>query len=493
MTTSLARLQSTTTLKNDLHHTQRNPLMKSAVIARILATAIIFGVCHVAAATTLPDMVVPDGLGVNIHFIDPQPGEMKMIAEAGFHWIRMDFSWSDTEREKDVYDFAAYDRLMAAIEPHHIRAVLILDYNNRHYDNGLSPASDEGRAAFARWAVAAAHHFRNRGVLWEMYNEPNLDIFWKPKPNARQYAKLAIEVGKALRQAEPNELFIGPAFAGCLEDTEDGRYLETCFKSGILEYWSGVSVHPYRESDPETVVAEYRRLRRMIDQYAPKGKTIPILSSEWGYEWRMHDSDFQGADDVKQGKMLSRMWLTNMANNVPLSIWYDWRDDGQDPKNKEHHFGTVLSTYHGSRTPVYEPKPAYRAAKTFSCVLNGCRFQKRLAVGGPDDYVMQFAKGNDVRWVAWTTATAPHTVVIPVPPGRYVATQHTGEALPPLVANAKGLVTVLTDSPMYLVPEHLQATFHVAPDGSDNNPGDEDKVFATIEGAGGRSDPSIRR
>jgi polysaccharide biosynthesis protein PslG len=407
----------------------------------------------IASAAGLPDSAVPDGLGVCIHFIDPRPGEMEMIAKAGFRWIRTDFSWSDTEREKGVYDFSAYDRLVAAIEPHHVRAVFILDYSNRHYDDGLSPATDEGRAAFARWAVAAASHFRNRGILWEMYNEPNIDLFWKPRPNAEQYAKLALEVGKALHQAEPNELFIGPASAQM-----PFRFLKTCFRSGVLEYWSGVSVHPYRETDPETVAADYRRLRELIDQYAPKGKKIPILSGEWGYDWRMHDSDFQGPDDARQGKMLSRMLLTNLANDVPLSIWYDWRDDGRDPKNKEDNFGTVRYSYHSGQSPVYDPKPAYLAAKTLSCTLGGYHFQKRLDVGGPDDYVLSFVlDGSDnCRYVVWTTAAAAHTVTLPIPAGRYLATRHTGEALPSVAADAKGLVATVTDSPTYLVPEHPQ-------------------------------------
>ncbi len=29
------------------------------------------------------------GLGVNIHFTDPKPGEIKMISAAGFRWVRM--------------------------------------------------------------------------------------------------------------------------------------------------------------------------------------------------------------------------------------------------------------------------------------------------------------------------------------------------------------------------------------------------------------------
>ena len=417
--------------------------MKTLAAAGLLSACFLLG-SHVLAAAELPGPVVPDALGVNIHFTDPRPGEMEMLARAGFRWVRMDFVWDAMEREKGVYDFSAWDRLVAVLDAHHIRAVLILDYANRHYDGGLSPASDAGRKAFARWAAAAARHFRNRGVLWEMYNEPNIG-FWKPKPDVKQYVKLALAVGKALHEAEPGELYIGPAAS-----TIDFPFLEECFKAGLLNYWCGVSVHPYRQSGPETAALAYARLRKLIDQYAPKGKAIPILSGEWGYS-----SAWKDIDGAKQGKMLSRQWLTNLANGVPLSIWYDWHDDGLDPKDPECHFGTVRHAYSPGKTPVYEPKPAYLAAQTLTRLLQGYRFQKRLPAGTPHDYVMAFAgeKGHDVRLVAWTTGDAPRTVVVPVAPGRYTATGHTGECRPPLVADAKGLSLVLTDAPSYLVLE----------------------------------------
>ena len=284
------------------------------VIAFILAGVL-------ATGAELPKPVVPDCFGVNIHFTDPRPGEMEMLAAGGFGWVRMDFAWSATEREKGRYDFSAYDRLLAALEKHKIRALWILDYANRHYDSGLSPASDEGRKAFARWAAAAAQHFRGRGILWEMYNEPNIG-FWKPRPNVQQYVRLALEVGKALRQAAPDELYAGPATSQI-----DLPFLEECFKAGLLEYWCAVTVHPYRQKEPESVAPEYAKLRRLIQQYAPRGKRIPILSGEWGYS-----SVWRNFDEVRQGKYLARQWLTNLANDVPLSIWYDWHDDGRDPK-----------------------------------------------------------------------------------------------------------------------------------------------------------------
>jgi hypothetical protein len=52
----------------------------------------------------LPSAQVPDGLGVNIHFTDPQAGEMKMIDESGVRWVRIDLIWF-YRKEKGNHDF----------------------------------------------------------------------------------------------------------------------------------------------------------------------------------------------------------------------------------------------------------------------------------------------------------------------------------------------------------------------------------------------------
>ncbi|MGA2253243.1 MAG: cellulase family glycosylhydrolase [Thermoguttaceae bacterium] len=393
-----------------------------------------------SATTALPGPIVPEGLGVNIHFTDPRPGEVEMLAAAGFRWIRMDFAWEGIEREKGTYDFSSYDRLLATLDKHHIRAVFILDYANRNYDRGQSPSSDDGRRAMARWAAAAARHFRGRGILWEMYNEPNI-FFWKPKPDVNQYAKLALEVGRAIRTAEPGETYIGPATS-----TIDFSFLEKCFQAGLLEYWSAVSVHPYRQEGPETAAADYARLRHLIDRYAPQGKKIPIISGEWGYS-----SAWNKYDETRQGKMLSRQWLVNLADDVPLSIWYDWHDDGPDAKESEHHFGTVHFQYDAARQPVYEPKPSYLAAKTLTTVLSGFRFEKRVPQPAGDDYVYLFTKGKEKRFVAWTTSAKGHPVQIAAGPGQFIVTGHLGQRRP-VISSSGSVEIALTDAPQFLLP-----------------------------------------
>ena len=452
--------------------------MKSRFALVVLALFFSLATCADRAPETYPDAwtskppatTLLSGLGVNIHFTDPRPGEIKMIADAGFRWVRMDFKWDATERDRGRYDFSSYDRLLAALDQHKLHALLILDYGNPLYDNEAPPRTDAARQAFARWAVAAAKHFAGRGVIWEVYNEPNIKIFWPPQPNVSEYIALALAVGRAFRAEVPSEQLIGPATSGI-----DFPFLEACFKAGLLDYWSAVSVHPYRQTDPETAASEYCRLRKMIDLYRTarsservnvSNNEIPIISGEWGYS-----SVWRDQTEERQGTLLAREMLTNLANDIPISIWYDWRDDGTDPKDAEHHFGTVRnaltvlpatgvparaarvgwSIAGGSSPPgVYDPKPAYLAAWTLARFLDGYAYQRRLTLGSDSDYVLVFAKGDDVRIAAWTTSASAHRVLTAVKQGSFTITKHTGENAGTVSPSARGLELTLSNAPIYL-------------------------------------------
>src|SRR5437588_1179449 len=392
----------------------------------------------------------PKGFGVNIHFTDAQPGEIKMIAAAGFRWVRMDFKWDATERERGVYDFSAYQRLLSSLDQYGIRALFILDYGNPLYDGGAPPRTETSRQAFARWAVAAARTFAGRGVLWELYNEPNIRIFWPPRPNVDEYVALAISVARAFRAAVPNEKLIGPATSG-----NDFPFLESCFKAGLLDYLSAVSVHPYRRSDPESVVNEYCYLREMIARYrVPANRVserlsdpaeIPIISSEWGYS-----SVWRGISEDRQSEILAREFLTNTANGIPISIWYDWHDDGLDASEPEYHFGVARNAYQANREQIYDPKPAYAAARTLLSHFDSYVFQRRLDVKNESDYVLEFSKGGDFRFAAWTTTSA-HRVLIPSDTATFTIIKHTGETAGSVSAYQGTLSIVVSSSPVYLI------------------------------------------
>ena len=372
-------------------------------------------ICASAAASEIPEPVLPAGVGVNIHFTIGHGHDLDLIAAAGFKWVRMDFVWAAIEQKKGEYDWQAYDGLTADLEKRGLGALYILDYSNPLYEEQVeardgvtraaqrdtaSPQHPESIAAFARWAAAAARHFHGRHIIWEIWNEPN-GSFWKPRPDAAQYSALALATGKAVREAEPDATLIGAATSGF-----DWPFQETFLKSGALQYLDAVSVHPYRNYNqpPETAAADYRKLRALIEKYGRdnREKRLPILSGEWGYSSRTG-----GVSLETQAAWIARQQLANLLNGVPLSIWYDWKNDGTEPKDGEQNFGTVMDDL--------RPKPAYAAIRTLTTALRGYRIVERMDTGN-DDFILYCsdASGN-LKLAAWTLKE-PHSVTVHFPP-----------------------------------------------------------------------------
>jgi polysaccharide biosynthesis protein PslG len=388
-----------------------------------------------------PNPMIPDSWGLHVSFVNPRPGELKMLSETGAHWIRVPFYWCDIEKNKGEYNFSAHDRLVSELAPYNIHPIFTLWFSNPNYDQNFSPFTEDGRQAFARWISASVKHFVGKGIIWEMWNEPNIGRFWKPHVKVEDYIKLALAVGQAIREVSPQEVYVGPSVARM-----DFKFLEACFKANLLEYWSGVTVHPYRNKAPETWGKELEKLKNMINKYAPNGRSIPIISGEWGYS-----EIYPGLNENLQSKYLLRQYLYNLSESIPLTIWFDWWDDGQDPKDKEHHFGTVKNTYHDGQSTVFDPKPAYFAAKKVTSFLNGFQFSHRLTTKSKDDFILVFKKGSEIRIAAWTTKK-PHSVFISAPAGSLEVINYLGEKLPPITSN-NVFKFELNDAPQYLVPE----------------------------------------
>lgn len=387
----------------------------------------------------LPDPVVPEPFGVNIHFVVPDAVEADTLAAGGFGFIRMDFHWSTIEKQRGEYNFADYDKLVEGMSARGIRVLFILDYGNDLYcGKGESPRTPEAWAAFARWSAAAARHYAGKGILWEIFNEPNIG-FWKPKPNVEEYAGLANAVIDAVRRADPQAYIVAPASAGF-----PWEFFEGLGQRGVIARLDALSVHPYRSNNPETAVADYARLRALLDRYSPKRK-LPILSGEWGYS-----TQEGGLPEETQAQYLVRQRLMNMASDVRLSIWYDWRDDGTDPKYNEHHFGTVYRDL--------KPKPSYLAARTLTDTLRGYRYVRRVALREEKDWLLVFSKGKSVALAAWTTGT-PHTVQLPL--GAATLVEMLG-AKRDVVPGTEGLEVALSPSPQYLLLAPSQDALRLA-------------------------------
>ena len=338
--------------------------------------------------------------GVNVHFTFATDSTLAALSRA-FKIVRMDLRWATVEPAAGVYNYnwTAYDRWVSLQERSGLQPYLILDGANPKIippspgcPSGCKPATPEARAKWVRFAVAAMRRYANRSIVWELENEPN-GGWWAPKPNATDYARLALALAAAKRAAGSGiaqEVLVGPALAGmtCWTSWQSHQahcepydYLREMAAAGGLAAFDALSVHPYVVGAPEQhddaagrsafmqTWGGWATLRETLRGYPNGG--LPLLSGEWGWATCSNRSGGGGdqpavcdrgaspdaSSESDQAMYLARQWLSNVRHNLSISIYYDWEDDGGNSSLGEDNFGVLR---HDGKTP----KPAYAAAST---------------------------------------------------------------------------------------------------------------------------------
>lgn len=382
---------------------------------------------------------IPQGLGVSIHK-GVTESDIQAIADAGFKWVRIDIFWSDVEKKKGQYDFksSGYDQLNEMLKEKEIKPYYILAYENTIYEKNRSISTNAGREAFSKFVEATVKRYSNQNGVWEIWNEPNTETFWNNQPSHHEYALLVKKVAPVIRENDPNSIIVAPALAGVSEEAL--TWLRKGLDEHILSYIDAVSVHPYQYDNPETVTKRYENLRSLLKEYSKKD--IPIISGEWGYS--LVNSDKQKPiNEMQQAEYIARMMLINSSEKIPISIWYDWKDDGQDSDNREHHFG--INSYYGT------PKLAYLSIQTLTKTLEEYRFSKRIKTENPNDYILEFLKNDKDKIIVYWTTGSSHFIKVPLDSGEGKLVSMLGAERQVKWGNKKGL-NLLT-SPTYLIIE----------------------------------------
>lgn len=399
----------------------------------ILCTFFIYQNSKINNTTSQDYKVMPNGLGISVHPLVTEQ-DIKSIADAGFKWVRIDIFWDKVETKKGSYDFkkTGYDELNKWLKEYEIKPYYTLSFSNKLYEKDRSIVTQPGREGFANFVTAATSRYKNQSGIWEIWNEPNIDKFWNPQPNIRDYMSLVKKISPIIREQDPTAVIVAPAIAGTRP--ESLKWLEKALKSDLLNYIDLLSVHPYRDSNPETVVQDYKKIKNLIK--TSSDKNISVISGEWGYST-------QGVSERVQAEYLTRMVLTNSQQSIPISILYNWKNDGTDLGNKEHNFGI---TWRDSNL-----KLSYVAVQTLTKQLKGYRYTKILKYGLEGDYILEFKNENENKILAFWTTSSNHKLTIPLEQGK-------GKLISMLGAfrnvEWKGELEInLSSSPNYLVIE----------------------------------------
>ena len=144
---------------------------------------------------------------------------LEEMRNAGFGMHRSSIYWARNEAVKGTYNWNLFDPLMEENERLGLRPMLIMAYGHQGYDTSSGPSvphevhavlTEEGRAGFAAWAGEVARRYSGRQAIYELWNEPNLSLFW-PEPDPAAYVALDAKEyteEQRLKMGEPGQ-FVG--------------------------------------------------------------------------------------------------------------------------------------------------------------------------------------------------------------------------------------------------------------------------------------------
>ena len=404
------------------------------IIRSLTAMVLVLATAHQAAATDiswLETRSIGGGFGVQVKESRTSLEELDQIKEAGFGFLRYGISWATVEHEKGVYDWSAYDDFIKEVDARGLRSVIIVAGGNPLYTEDvkapkkkedhrqkiiLPPAKSEQMAAFAHFAAATAEHYKDQFIIWEIWNEPDLARFWHPKPDAKIFAALATQTCQAIKQADPTAKVMGPATAsmpGTASMWDETEFIEPLLKLEASACLDAISFHSYRIDEwdklkiPETVMDDNRRVQKFITANISEGREKPTLvSSEWGYSLTQGKSHAVQVSPEQQAAYVLRTRFANLLSGVPLSIWYEWRDQQADPTADASDAGAHFGLF----TLDKQPKASFTTLNDILPRIRNAKIERSLPTESTDHFLLSLLQPDGSYTLAFWTIREPNDV-----------------------------------------------------------------------------------
>lgn len=196
---------------------------------------------------------------------------------AGIGWARSDIDAPRILRPDGTYDFARYDRIVAAAEARGVTLLPIV--YGPQCPNPLRTPEDAD--AFRAYIRAILTHYGKRFPVVEIYNEANLNYFLKgAKPeDYAEILRVAYETVKAV-DPEIRVMFTGTAGVAL-------EWMSKVFEAGAVNCFDILNVHPYSYPNPpeSNLEANIQKLKALLAEYGRP--EVPLWITEIG--WPTHE------------------------------------------------------------------------------------------------------------------------------------------------------------------------------------------------------------
>jgi hypothetical protein len=324
--------------------------------------------------------------GINVASVDP--ASFTTAATTGARWARGFMLWSDLEPARGVFDERAlgvYRQTARASSASGVHVVWVVlgspAWASATGQVGGPPAHPAEFGAFLSRVAAA---MAGTVGAYEIWNEPDDEVFWHAAPNVARYARVLRAAYGAIKSADARARVLFGGLTG-----NDYAFLRGAYAAGAGPYFDAVAVHtdiPCELRDPRYYVRDagervsrwsflgYRSVRA---EMLAHNDARPIWMTELGWSasqdlcgtgvWAGMKA--YGVPESVQAEFLTRAYACLARDRyVPVALWFNLADSPVDEAAGVR-YGLVRSD--GSRRPAWTAFA--RVAALDGGMHEGCR------------------------------------------------------------------------------------------------------------------------
>ena len=294
--------------------------------------------------------------------------------EAGVGLLRQTFDWKQIERSPGQYDFSYYDGYVSEAAAHGMRVLAILfdpppfrsSAPIRGARRGTYPPrspqdlADFGAVLARRYGPDGSFWKEHPGLRrvpirsWQVWNEPNLPVYWPSGPDPLAYVQLLRATGRAIKRVDPAAEIVGAGLSQSRLGMPFRTFVSGMFHAGAADTLDTFALHPFAR-DAGGAIDAVESTRELLHAL---GEQTPIWITEFSWASGGPPSPFTLGERGQARNVQEAMEAfvrRRRELGIRGAIYFNWRDS--KPYAGGHDFWglhTGLLRKDGSAKPVLE-------------------------------------------------------------------------------------------------------------------------------------------
>ena len=331
----------------------------SRIVARVAITVLLVAAMTVTGGrAVIAEAVTPpkDGYGFSVGApmtymsnVDADR-ELDAAAKTNATWIRVLIDWHLVEPMPGAFNWGYVDHWVNGARDRGLRVLGLIAYTP---DWARAPGSYFSAPpvdpnTFAAFAEKVVQRYRDRIANWEIWNEPNVPLFFGDVPDrAARYTELLKTVYPAIKASQPDSTVIAAGLSRAWAPDDPPTFANAMYELGAKGSFDAMAMHPYvypkgLAVDDHNGWSDVERVHQLMVDNGDGGKKI------WMTEIGAPTSapSAAGVSQDEQARQITDvLWKSAESGFSGPAFIFSIRDvDSADQDNEQDNFGALLTS-----------------------------------------------------------------------------------------------------------------------------------------------------